>query len=702
MTGDETEPAIQVPGRGLVAGRALAADGLDGEAGIYVVDLDGTLLSITPRFAEIFGYAPSAMSGRPIFDFIVDREKDARRAAFTRLARGETPSVRTDGTYLRADGSEVALFTQSTLTSTEIGTFVIGVVADETARLHVERAALALRALGSANAAMVRAASETELLQALCDIALSTGAYAAAYIGYAEHDDLRTVRAVARAGGAVQGLDEIVVRWDESANGRGPTGTAIRTGAPVIVRDIQSDPALRAWGEYLRRRGIQSMIALPLAGTAGVFGCLTLSSTDPKAFDQDEVALLVQLAGDISFGVASVRNRVALGDAERRYREHAARLEVLWNIVSRPGLSDDEIWTAMLTEATAAIRPGAPYLGLLFRVRGDEIVVDACAQTPEYDAEPGGGFPIGTPYPLAGTAVEQILEHGGTQTWEDLHDAFPHARIQRFAWRSSISTIFTSGPSKYVLWFVSTTNTGAWSAQDRAYVEVVSAFFASRAQMRWQFDQLQYQQTHDVLTGLLNRSQFRSRARMSIEPEMPFAVVVVDVNDFSDVNETYGNMIGDALLVEVAAGIAERTTEAEIVGRLSGDVFAVFIPNPRSREYVRDRAIHFAERFRQGFGTGDRAGKEFVALTASLGIALAPGDGNNVDTIIARATTAVAAARIRGPGSLLFYEAGMEGDAQRNITFRNDITEAVASDQSFYTFSRTGTRLRGKRPAAKR
>ena len=225
---------------------------------------------------------------------------------------------------------------------------------------------------------------------------------------------------------------------------------------------------------------------------------------------------------------------------------------------------------------------------------------------------------------------------------------------------------------------------------------MVAAFFASRAQSRWQFDQLQYQQTHDVLTGLLNRSQFRSRARMSVDPGMPFAVVVVDVNDFSSVNETYGNMTGDALLVEVAAGIAEHATEAEIVGRLSGDVFAVCIPNPRSREFVRDRAIHFAERFRQGFGTGDREGKDFVSLTASFGAALAPTDGTNVDTIIARANVAVAAAKARGPGSLAFYEAGMEGDAQRNITFRNDIAGAIAGNHFVLYFQPHRNTVTGK------
>ena len=236
MTGHDREPVIQATSHGVVR--------INEDAGVYAVGLDGTLLSINPRFAELFGYAPSAMSGRPIFDFMVEREKDERRAEFARLVGGEVPSLRTDGTYLSADGTEVELVTQSTLSSSEFGTFVIGIVLDGTAQQRVEhgveRVGHALRTVSAANPAMIRAGTEAELLQSLCDLALSTGAYAASYIGYAEHDEQHTVRAVARAGGAIHGLDEIVVRWDDSPQGRGPTRTAIRTGAPAIIRDTSA------------------------------------------------------------------------------------------------------------------------------------------------------------------------------------------------------------------------------------------------------------------------------------------------------------------------------------------------------------------------------------------------------------------------------------------------------------------------------
>jgi GGDEF domain-containing protein len=444
----------------------------------------------------------------------------------------------------------------------------------------------------------------------MCDIALATGGYSMTWIGFAERDAEKRVRLVARAGVGTDLLDGFPVRWDESERAQGPTGTAIRTKSIVVFRD--GDPRLKPWQEFLSDNQHRAVIALPLINeAAGVFGSLTLASEDAEAFGPDEVELLTQLASDMAYGTAALRDRQARREAEHRLRAHASRLEALWKIVSNPNLSGDDLTLAMLAEATTAIRPGAPFMGALFRIASDEIVVEAVAETPEYVRSGGGVGDIqaGLRVALAGTAVERILQNGnGTHAWDDLEAAFDTPRVQQNRWRSTIATTFQSGRATYLLWFASVSTTGAWESHDHAYIEIVAAFFSSHAQMRWQFDQLQYHQTHDVLTGILNRSQFRSRARSASLGMESYAIIALNVNGFGEINETYGNMIGDALLVEVAAGVSERAASGEIAGRLGGDIFAVFIPEPRSLDYVRERTIHFAERFRHPFSTGDREG----------------------------------------------------------------------------------------------
>jgi diguanylate cyclase (GGDEF)-like protein len=210
---------------------------------------------------------------------------------------------------------------------------------------------------------------------------------------------------------------------------------------------------------------------------------------------------------------------------------------------------------------------------------------------------------------------------------------------------------------------------------------VIASFFANHVQQRWQFERIQYQQSHDVLTGLLNRSQFRSQARALARTNARYAVVLVNVDAFREINETYGHMIGDAVLVEVGNALRQRASNDEIIGRIGGDVFGIYIPHAMSRDAIRNRAFDFADVFAHPFSTGDSEGKDFISRTASVGVAIAPDDGNVFDAVFSHADTALVGAKKRGRGSIVFYESGMEGEASRRAALHNELAEAVARDQ---------------------
>ena len=107
--------------------------------------------------------------------------------------------------------------------------------------------------------------------------------------------------------------------WADVEQGRGPTGTAIRTGKPAITRDTQTDPGFAPWRKEARKRGFASVLALPLKDTEA-FGALTIYATEPNAFDDEEINLLIGLANDLAFGLKALRT-----GAERRRAEEALR-----------------------------------------------------------------------------------------------------------------------------------------------------------------------------------------------------------------------------------------------------------------------------------------------------------------------------------------------------------------------------------------
>jgi diguanylate cyclase (GGDEF)-like protein len=392
---------------------------------------------------------------------------------------------------------------------------------------------------------------------------------------------------------------------------------------------------------------------------------LTYASSEPTtiAFDAEDIAYIELLGSFFANHLQMSRLEESLRDEEERSRHHAERLEALWAIVNEPNLREEEMWLAMLAQGAAAIRPGQVFRGFLWRVQGADVVLEAVTSSPGLL---GTETPVEVGFVLQrrGTTIEQVLaEGGGTRSWDDIQAApFVGANLRAEGTRAFILSTFTAGGSTWVLAFSSLEKARtSLGPQDHTYIEVLASFFANQLQQRWQVDRLRFAQSHDVLTGLLNRSQFRSQARMATTACARHAVIVVDVDGFHEINESYGHMIGDALLVEVGGALQRRVSSGEIIGRLGGDVFAIYVANPASSEVVRARARDFAEAFARAFSTGDREGKDFITLTASLGVALAPEDGLGLDAILAHADAALCVAKERGHGSTAFYEQGMEG-----------------------------------------
>jgi PAS domain S-box-containing protein/putative nucleotidyltransferase with HDIG domain len=185
----------------------------------------------------------------------------------------------------------------------------------------LERLNHTLRTLSSANQALVRATNEPELLHNMCRVLIDAGGYRMAWIGLAEHDEDKTVR-VAAVGGHDEGYTQLAqVSWADTERGRGPTGTAIRTGEPQINRNFATDPRLGLWRDEALKRGYASSVALPLKGPAGPLGALNIYAGEPQAFGSDEIQLFIELADDLAYGIAALRAHGEREQAVRRLHE---------------------------------------------------------------------------------------------------------------------------------------------------------------------------------------------------------------------------------------------------------------------------------------------------------------------------------------------------------------------------------------------
>lgn len=177
-----------------------------------------------------------------------------------------------------------------------------------------------LKALSSSSQAMLFPINETEYLNEVCRIVREDCGHAMVWIGYAEDDGACSVRPVAFSGFEDGYLDTLNVTWADTERGRGPTGSAIRTGEVKMCRNMLTDPAFKPWRKEALRRGYASSIALPLISDGKAFGALTIYSRQPDPFSPEEVNLLTELTNDLANGITSLRLREARAESESRYR----------------------------------------------------------------------------------------------------------------------------------------------------------------------------------------------------------------------------------------------------------------------------------------------------------------------------------------------------------------------------------------------
>ena len=209
----------------------------------------------------------------------------------------------------------------------------MGALRKEAARREAEsqlaRVLRARRVMAECTHAIIHATDEPALLREMCRIMVESGGYLQAWIGFATGSTKRTVRAAAQAG--FGGGNEPMgnpLSWDEQGRYSGPISRVIASGEPMVARDIHQDPAEAVHRARAAQLGYQSFIIVPLVSEKRILGAMSIHARERDAFDDEEIELIIDLAGDLAFGITALRTRVAREHAERqlqvsehRYRE---------------------------------------------------------------------------------------------------------------------------------------------------------------------------------------------------------------------------------------------------------------------------------------------------------------------------------------------------------------------------------------------
>jgi diguanylate cyclase (GGDEF)-like protein/PAS domain S-box-containing protein len=182
---------------------------------------------------------------------------------------------------------------------------------------------------------------------------------------------------------------------------------------------------------------------------------------------------------------------------------------------------------------------------------------------------------------------------------------------------------------------------------------------------------------YDALTDLPNRVLFREQIERELRKAVSgqqFALLYIDIDEFKGINDSLGHHVGDELLKAVAASLKDCTKPGDLIARLGGDEFAVIQTAVGGRAEVEEFVIRIYEAIRQPY----QCLGHHLSTDASIGIAIAPEDGTELDQLIKHADLAMYAAKAEGRRVYRFFEPAMDARAKARLTMEQDLRQALA------------------------
>ena len=186
---------------------------------------------------------------------------------------------------------------------------------------------------------------------------------------------------------------------------------------------------------------------------------------------------------------------------------------------------------------------------------------------------------------------------------------------------------------------------------------------------------------HDALTALPNRTLLSDRLRREIartrRGDRPFALHLVDLDSFKDINDGLGHQAGDQFLIEIAGRLRSLLRETDTIARLGGDEFAILQTHVTHNEDAADMARRIIEAISAPWL---HAGEQMTS-NASIGIAMHPNDGANAEELLRNSDLAMYRAKHDGGNVFRFYASDMNRRARASLILDSDLREAIAKEQ---------------------
>lgn len=505
------------------------------------------------------------------------------------------------------------------------------------AEVRIIRLTHLYQALSEVNRAIVRMENQAELFPLVCKCAVEFGGMSMAWIGQLDEANGLIVP-VSTSGCHLDFLKDIIISSHANVpEGRGPMGTALRENRTVVINNYFDDLSTLPWRERAADQNWISTTAFPIPRSGKPFAVLGVYHTEGNAFDSEAIALLEEMAKNTTFALDNFDHEI-----QRKSGEEALRLAASVYETSSEGI--------MVTDADNLIIAVNPSFTTITGYTMEEVI---------------GSNPRVLNSGPQSKAFFQTM-------WQDINSTG--------YWQGEIWNRRRNGDVYLELMTINTVFNNNGSVLRRV------AMFTDITKNKASEELIWHQANFDSLTGLPNRQMLYAQLSLEIKKasrvKLPLALLLLDLDDFKEVNDTLGHDIGDALLKVTAQRLTSCVRETDTVARLGGDEFIVILSELDDIKSVERVAQVILQKLAEPFELGN----EVAYVSASIGITMYPEDGETIETLIKNADQAMYAAKNQGRNRINYFTKSMQESAQSRMRLAVDLRGALAAHQLWVAY----------------
>ncbi|MEG4069310.1 EAL domain-containing protein [Microcoleus sp. Pol11C2] len=513
------------------------------------------------------------------------------------------------------------------------------------------------------------------------------------------------------------------------------------TGKTLAVEDISYRPVDPCHAEYLKAMGARSSLTVPILHQNHLWGLLVSHHSQPKRFSDRELKMVQLLVDQLSIAIAqsfllsqarqqardeAVINQITsllhsplelneirkavLEQTVKHLRGSGGRLYIAAEFGDRPAL----LYTCGQQPADIDLELSPFWQQIMGRANQDDQ-----AQTANHTSQLGifenlysqhyssidtniSSFLVPHLYAISDISKEPQLKSVSTNLFAASIRSFLAVPLQYRQQCIGCLTVFRSPIKTEILWAgrcssdarndrprqsfaawkeIKTGEAQKWTSEEQKLAQSLGTHLYMAAMQRRVEAMIRHQASHDPLTGLPNRLLFNERLSLALasahqDGEM-LAVIFLDLDRFKNVNDTLGHPVGDLLLQSVSRRLTNCLRVGDSMARWGGDEFTVLLYNINTPEEATKICQLIIQSLSSPF---DFEGLELY-IKASLGIALAPYDGEDAETLLKNADAAMYKAKQKGRNNYQFYTQAIGSKVSEDLNLENHLYKAIKNSE---------------------